>query len=105
MEDGEDETDNNEKKDGWRRSATRGKGRKDVTLSKETPEWRRRREKGGSCIYREPFRIYTESTDSAGPGPASSLLRFTFSSLWTRRLTGNPSKIRFQTRTFAAKRM
>lgn len=40
-----------------------------------------RERRGGLCIYRQPFRIYTELTNSAGPGPASSLLHFTFSSL------------------------
>lgn len=30
-----------------------------------------RERRGGLCIYRQPFRIYTELTNSAGPGPAS----------------------------------
>lgn len=37
-----------------------------------------RERRGGLCIYRQPFRIYTELTNSAGPGPASSLLHYVF---------------------------
>lgn len=44
--------------------------------------WRNARKKRRClCIYRRPFRIYNELTNSAGPGPASSVLRSTFFSL------------------------